>query len=245
MGAVRNSADRFGLTATEAAVSYPGEMDYFENADERRKEWHRYYSEKRITHQWFQVHLLESLDIESVLEIGPGYGLVTAMMENAGYRVTTLDRLPPQFREPSGGHRRLELKDATPEDLSGCDCLVCCETLEHLLWEDVDAILDKFRKSGAKHVLISVPYMGFQIDWRLYLNARRWRHAFSFKKLKFLKRFDFDVENDPWGHKWEVGYRDRSLADLEAKLHHAGFVIARRDFTSPCRSVFYLLDNPS
>ena len=27
----------------------------------RRAEWFRYYSEKRIGHQWFQVHLLQGL----------------------------------------------------------------------------------------------------------------------------------------------------------------------------------------
>lgn len=220
-------------------------MEYFDNPQERRQEWHRYYSEKRITHQWFQVHMLQGLAVDSVLEIGPGYGLVTAMLENAGYRVTTLDRLPAQFKPPSGGHRQIDLMAATPEDLAGHDWLICCETLEHLLWEDVDAVLAKFRQSGVPYVLISVPYMGFQLDWRLYLNLHRWRHAFSFKKLKFLKRFRFDAEADPWGHKWEVGYRGHSLKDLEAKLRGAGFDIARRDFTSPCRSVFYVLKNPS
>src|SRR5262249_61907318 len=53
--------------------------------------WHSYYTEKRIVHQWFQVHLLSALTVKRVLEVGPYLGLVTAMLASAGYEVTTLD----------------------------------------------------------------------------------------------------------------------------------------------------------
>lgn len=36
-----------------------------------RREWHAYYTEKRITHQWLQVHLLRDLPVRRVVEIGP------------------------------------------------------------------------------------------------------------------------------------------------------------------------------
>ena len=41
---------------------------------------------------------------------------------------------------------------------------------------------------------------------------------FSLKSLKFLKTFKFDAGADPYGHKWEVGYRGHGLGALEAKL---------------------------
>jgi hypothetical protein len=46
------------------------------------------------------------------------------------------------------------------------------------------------------------------------------------------------------GHKWEVGYRDRSLRVWEQALRDSGWQIRHRAFASPCRSVFHLLDNP-
>ena len=92
-----------------------------------------------------------------------------------------------------------------------------------------------------KYLIISVPYMGFQIDWRLYLNAFTWRSKLSFKKLNFLRPFKID-ESNPWDHKWEAGYKGYSLAAIETKIAAAGWRIIRRDFTSPTRSVFYLLD---
>lgn len=220
----------------------PPELAAFrDDPQARRREWFRYYSEKRITHQWFQVSLLADLDVQTILEIGPNLGLVTAMLQNVGYDVTTLDVFPQQFRQPVCTNIQEELSATTPAQLSGYDVVLCCETLEHLLWDDVDGILENFRAAEPKYIIVSVPYMGFQIDWRLYFNRHRWRTAFSFKKLRWLKDFKFDAEADPWGHKWEVGYRGRSLKDLEAKFHKAGLTIDRRDFTSPTRSVFYRL----
>lgn len=210
---------------------------------ERRHEWFRYYSEKRIVHQWLQVHLLAGLEVERVLEIGPGLGLVSAMLANAGFTVTTLDIAPTPHQRAEINHIQADLRTLDAADLSDFDAIVCCETLEHLAWEEVDRALGVFRDSGARYVVMSVPYQGVQIDWRLYLNRFVWRHSFAFKKLKFLKTFHFDAAGDPWCHKWEVGYRGTSVMALEAKLVGAGFAIRERAFSSPCRSVFYLLAN--
>ena len=70
--------------------------DYRNNPGARQKEWFRYYSEKRIGHQWFQLHLLDGLTVQSVLEVGPNLGLVSALLVNAGFTVTTMDMLPSQ-----------------------------------------------------------------------------------------------------------------------------------------------------
>ena len=206
----------------------------------RRAEWFRYYSDKRIGQQWFQLHLLDGLEVQSVLEVGPNLGLVTALLANAGFDVTTFDMLSSQDPRADVKHIQGELTAIDSGSLSGYDAILCCETLEHLPWDQVQGVLAKFDAAGPKYLVISVPYMGFQIDWRLYLNRLTWRSKVSFKKLNFLRRFRID-QTDPWGHKWEAGYRGHSLAALEAKIGAAGWQIERRDFTSPTRSVFYLL----
>jgi hypothetical protein len=48
------------------------------------EEWRAYYREKRVLHQWTQLDMLAGLDCRRVLEIGPAYGMVTAMLVNAG-----------------------------------------------------------------------------------------------------------------------------------------------------------------
>ncbi|MDP6344871.1 MAG: class I SAM-dependent methyltransferase [Alphaproteobacteria bacterium] len=206
----------------------------------RRAEWFRYYSEKRIGHQWFQVHLLQGLAVQRVLEIGPNLGLVTALLDNAGFTVTTLDVRPSLYHRPDIPHIRSDLRAIEAEAMAGFDAILCCETLEHLPWDEVEPMLAKFHAAEPSYLIVSVPYMGFQIDWRLYLNGRASYSKFSFKKLNFLRRFRPD-DNDPWGHKWEAGYRGHGLAALDGKIRRAGWRIERRDFTSPTRSVFYLL----
>ena len=205
----------------------------------RRAEWFRYYSDKRIGQQWFQLHLLDGLPVQTVLEIGPNLGLVSAMLVNAGFSVTTMDMLPSQDPRPDIPHIQGELTAIDSDRLRGHDAIICCETLEHLPWDRVQDVLAKFRAAAPQYLIISVPYMGFQVDWRLYFNAVTARSKFSFKKLNFLRRFK--IEEDPWGHKWEAGYRGHSLAALEGKIQAAGWRLERRDFTSPTRSVFYLL----
>ncbi len=48
--------------------------------------------------------------------------------------------------------------------------------------------------------MISVPYQGFQIDWRLYLNRFLVRQRFAFRKLNFLKTFRSLDPTDSWAH---------------------------------------------
>ena len=240
--------------ATDAAIGYaphmpetnalpkvpPNGHDYSNDPAARRAEWFRYYSDKRIGQQWFQLHLLDGLDIQRVLEVGPNLGLVSALLVNAGFTVSTFDVLPSQDPRPDIPHIQGDLTKIDATKLAGHDAIICCETLEHLPWDQVEGVLAMFRTAGPRYLVISVPYTGFQIDWRLYLNAVTLRHKFSFKKLNFLRRYKID-QSDPWGHKWEAGYRGHGLAALEQKIGAAGWHIERRDFTTPTRSVFYLL----
>ena len=222
-----------------------GNQDFSADPAARRAEWFRYYSAKRIGHQWFQVHLLDGLPVRRVLEVGPNLGLVAALLHNAGFEVATLDRLPPQYDLPGVTHIRADLTEVDAAAMAGFDAIICCETLEHLWWHDVDAVLATFRAAAPKFLVVSVPYQGLQFDLRVYANRHLWRAAFAFKKLYGLRRFRPDVARDPYGHKWEAGYKGHSLKALQAKFAATGWRVRRRDFTSPTRSVFYLLEPAS
>ncbi len=212
-----------------------------QEADSKRlAEWHRYYSAKRIGQQWIQVNLLKDIPVRKVLEVGPYMGLVTAMLDNAGYEVTTLDVLPRAFERPPRPHISVDLVGLEPTVIAGFDAILCCETLEHLPWEEVDGVLETFRDSGARYLIVSVPYEAFQIELSLYINRFMFRQRFALKKLRFLKSFTPQAE--PYGHIWEVGYRGRSLRAWESKLEAAGWRILLREFAHPTRSVFHVLD---
>jgi hypothetical protein len=207
-----------------------------------KAQWNAYYSKKRIEQQWMQLHLIGLTRSEKVLEVGPGLGLVTALLVNVGYEVVTLDRVPRAFACPAVTHLEKDICDLRGEEISGHDAILCCETLEHIAWDKVGSVLSAFRRSGAKYLIVSVPYMGFQLAFDVYVNRTTFRQYFSMKKLLFLK--DFRAE-PAGGHQWEVGYRGYRLAGWEKRLTDCGWKITARDFTAHCRSVFHLLQPAS
>lgn len=205
-----------------------------------RARWSEYYSAKRIGHQALQVRLLNELPVRRVLEIGPHLGLVTAMLAHAGYDVTTLDAGPRGFDWPPTPHVEADLLGLDPDRIAGFDAILCCEVLEHLPWDRVPGVLTGLRASGARTLVVSVPYEAFQVSLSLYFNRHWFEHGLQFKKLRFLRRFVPSAQ--PGGHQWEIGYRGTSLTTWERTLAAVGWRIARREFTSPCRSVLHVLD---
>lgn len=226
---------RTGIAAAVSALPpSPGDRDAW------RATWFGYYSEKRIVHQWLQVHLLERLPVATVLEVGPYLGLVTALLDNAGYAVTTLDLTERHFDRPDVPHIRADLTTVEPARLAGFDAVLCCETLEHLPWPAAPAILATFRASGARYLITSVPFEGLQLEAWFAVNLHRVRRRLTLKKGRSRRTFVPDA--DPHGHKWECGYRGHALADWERVLTDAGWRIVHREFTFACRSVFHVLE---
>ena len=212
-------------------------------AENGRRHWHAYYTEKRIVHQWFQVHLLKDLDARKVLEVGPYFGLVSAMLVNAGYEVTTLDIAPGPPRPGVARHICADIRDARPEELAGHDAIICCETLEHIPWDKVSDVLSRFEASAVPWLIVSVPYAAFQLGFSLYLNRYAWRKQSFFKKFRFLSAFPAGPDDDWEPHKWEVGYKGYDVPRFRDMVTGAGYQILRQDFTSGCRSIFLLCRN--
>ncbi len=203
----------------------------------RPQEWLSYYVRKRALQQWMQLELLGRIEAEKVLEVGPALGAVTALFTNAGYSVTTFDRLPQGFERPRVPHIEADLVDLTPDQIAGHDAILCCETLEHLDWETTAPVLRNFHASGAQYLITSVPYMGLQLTFDLYANTHSFHQYFSLKKFASLREFK---RQPKYSHQWEVGYRGYSLRNWEARIEQAGWRIVQREFTAHTRSVFHL-----
>lgn len=218
----------------------PASRDAMDDKARRLAEWHGYHSEKRIVQQWMQLNLLGGLQVDRLLEVGPYLGFVTALLDNAGYDVTTLDLFPPPFDKPERPHIEADLTKLDPATIAGFDTILCCETLEHLHWGQAGEVLRCFHEAGARNLIVSVPYEGLQFGLSLYANRFTWRHALSLKK--FRRFMTFKPHEDPWGHKWELGFRGFSLRRWEEQIAASGWRIARREFTHPCRSVFHVCE---
>lgn len=205
--------------------------------------WHGYYTEKRIVHQWLQVHLLAGLPVKRVLEVGPYLGLVSAMLASAGYTVTTLDIGPEAPKLGPAAHIQADLTALDPARIHGHDVILCCETLEHLPWPAVGGVLAAFAASGTPYLVMSVPYEGAQIGWSFYYNGHIIRHRLFTRWLRFLQRFTIKPPADIDTHKWEVGYKGYSLGALKAKVASSGWLPMAQHFTEGCRSVFLVCRN--
>jgi hypothetical protein len=216
------------FAAMKRDIITPASRQAMDDHARRLAEWHGYHSQKRIGQQWMQLNLLHGLAVDRVLEVGPYLGFVTALLDNAGYDVTTLDLFPPPFSRPQRPYIEADLTKLQAETISGFDVVLCCETLEHLHWDEACAALRTFHESGARNLIVSVPYEGPQTGISLYANGFTWRFALSLKKFKMFRRFK--PHDDPWGHKWEDA------------LASAGWRVMRREFTHPCRSVFHLCE---
>jgi hypothetical protein len=182
--------------------------------------------------------LLGTVDCRKILEVGPAFGLVTSLLVNVGYEVHTLDRVPRAFAYPDVPHLEKDICDLRSDEIAGYDAILCCETLEHIEWKSVGSVLSTFRESGAKYLVVSVPYMAFQLFLEVYLNRSTFKQYFSMKKLLWRKSF---TAEPPGGHQWEVGYKGYPLRVWENQLKDSGWSIVTRDFTEHCRSVFHLL----
>ena len=209
----------------------------------KQQSWHAYYTEKRIVHQWLQVSLLEKLPVRHVVEIGPYMGLVTAMLANAGYEVTTLDI---ENRSPGIGasrHIQADIRSFDPASLPAADALICCETLEHVAWPDVGGVLQRFSNTKIPWLILSVPYEGTQFNLQLYFNRFGARRRSGLRFLRFLRRFK-PKDMESWEpHKWEVGYHGYTVERLRDTLTAHGWEPLRQDFTSGTRSIFLVCRN--
>lgn len=216
-------------------------QQYANDSDVRKSEFFRYYSHKRIQHQIKQLDMLRDVPCSRLTEIGSYLGFATALFQAAGFKVQTIDdgavellgEITPQ------SHISKNILDISSADLEGQDILVCCETLEHLHFPDVENVLQTFHASKAEWLLISVPYRCMSIDIRLIRNP--FSSLFNWIVKLPTKQFQhFKPHPEPYGHKWELGYKGYPLEKLTDALSRSGFKVVKTDYDGSVQSVFLL-----
>ena len=214
---------------------------FIEDPSVRKKEFYRYYSTKRISHQLKQLQLLSDIPGDRITEIGSFLGFATALFMAAGFKVRTIDSGPSKLlgQITSEEHIVKNILDITADDVRGQDIIVCCETLEHLHYPDVEDVLKTFYASGTPWLLLSVPHRCLSMDVRLIKNPFssmfKWIVKFPNKSRKA-----FPPDPEPYGHKWELGYKGYPLDKLTSTLGECGYKIVKTDYVGTVQSVFML-----
>jgi len=158
-----------------------------------------YFSYQQLFSFVHQIKYIVGMKPHSAVEIGIGNGFVSTFLRRAGIPVLTADinaALEPDICAP--------LSDLPGLVSEQRDVVICCEVLEHMPLEELDANLDHLKALGP----------------RLFLTLPNSRKAWGLSGLLHLPKLGarlFDANIDiPWRrpieggpHFWEVGYNSQ------------------------------------
>ncbi|MFA7061064.1 MAG: class I SAM-dependent methyltransferase [Pedobacter sp.] len=141
----------------------------------------------------YQIKEILDCGAKTVLEIGPGNGVVTYVLRKAGIHVDTLDHDPAL--KPDFVGSVLDM----PFQPNSYDAVMCCQVLEHLPWEHFSKAMQNISAVAKNRIVISLPH-----------NSRRFFVEFKLPKIRnILWELDIPIKNNPISfegeHYWEIG----------------------------------------
>ncbi len=174
-----------------------------------------YRSKDRWLSYFYQLALVRSCAPSSVLEVGPGEGIVTDNLRRDGVRVVTCDIAEDLHPDIVGSIVALPCKDGEFE------LALAAEVLEHIRFEDVPQALRELRRVSSRHVVVSLPHPGwvFSLSFKLPLLP----HLDLFFQIPFF--WQTHVFNGE--HYWELGKRGYPLKRFVAAAREAGLELVR------------------
>lgn len=177
-----------------------------------------YNSVERFCSYAYQLKLIAELDVDSVLEVGPGNFLVADALKRRGYRVTTCDFDSEVEADFTADARELPFEDNT------YDVVVACQVLEHLPFEDFGKSLGELTRVCRKYVVVSFPrscsecWLVWRLPWIRTLTGKN--HA----EIAFAIPRKFKGFENHGQHYWEIG-KSTPLRLVRSKVNRIAKVI--------------------
>lgn len=174
-----------------------------------------YRSKDRWLSYFYQLSLVRSCAPATVLEIGPGEGVVTDNLRKDGVYVVTCDIAEDLHPDVIGSITALPCKDGEFQ------LALAAEVLEHIRFEDVPQALSELRRVSARHVVISLPHPGwvFSFSCKLPLLPRL---DFFFQVPFFWQEHVFNGE-----HYWELGKKGYPVRRFVEVARAAGLKLVK------------------
>jgi SAM-dependent methyltransferase len=110
-----------------------------------------YLTKERICSFWYQFDEVLALEPTEVLEVGPGPGVVTGWLREAGVEVATLDFDEDVRPDVVSSVTKIPLAD------DAVDVALCAQVLEHLPWSDASLALRELARVSRHGVVLTVP----------------------------------------------------------------------------------------
>lgn len=154
-----------------------------------------YFSMPQLCSFAHQLNFIHSMRPKSAIEIGLGNGFVSTYLRRAGVPVITADINPALEPDICAPLAEVRAHIDAPRDL-----VICCEVLEHMPLEELDANLEHLRGLGER-LFLTLPnsYRAYGISGLMFLPKLR---------RLFDLNFNFPSKHPITGgpHFWEVGY---------------------------------------
>jgi ubiquinone/menaquinone biosynthesis C-methylase UbiE len=175
----------------------------------------KYRGLERWLSYYHQLALVESLKPASVLEIGPGEGIVTATLRHDGIAVTTCDIAEDLRPDVVGSVTKLPLEDKS------FDLALASEVLEHIEWHDVEVALKELARVSKKNVVVSLPHPGQVFISGTFRALGRWIPV-RLQVPFFWKTHRFNGE-----HYWELGKKGYAAGKFVRAAKGAGLTLKK------------------
>lgn len=177
-----------------------------------------YLSRERWISFWYQLMEVTETKPETVLEIGPGPGIVIRAIRDFGVFGVTVDidsRLRPTV-----------VADITklPFEDKSFDCVLAAEVLEHIPFIEVSKALEELARVSRKSIVITLPhYWRFSpsIALKIFPFVPRVQKVFPISV--FAPKHQFDGQ-----HYWEIGKKETPISKVRQMLSTIdGFKLTR------------------
>lgn len=191
-----------------------------------------YLSRERWISFWYQIMEVNKTSPEKVLEIGPGPGIVSRILNRMKVKVTTLDidhRLKPNICADV---------TALPFSDKSFDTVLAAEILEHIPFSEVPKALKELSRVAGKSVVITLPHFSHfapSIALKLFPYVPRFSKVFPMS-LPVEHKFDGQ-------HYWEIGKSGYSISAVRRLLVESTGMKLVKDYLveeNPFHHVFVL-----
>lgn len=179
---------------------------------------------------WFRyaaiIKKLTKLKPKSVLEAGPGEGVIKSIMSRYVERYDTLDvnsKLEPTYLS--------DVRGRIPKATGKYDVVIAADILEHIPFVDVPTALRNLREylMPGGVALITIPHRAWFVFWMDWISGQGhtfrfpdWIRTFYHHRLHRRKN---PIDTD---HSWEIGDGLHKVQDIENIMRDAGFLIKER-----------------
>ncbi len=181
-----------------------------------------YMTKKRWASIWHQIDEVNSLDAETVLEVGPGLGVFKSMAASVGLSVETLDIDPDLNPDYVGSAEALPFKD------NSFDAVCCFQVLEHFSYNVSLSIFQEMARVSRKYLVVSIPDIAPLVGIQINIPKVRTLTVRIPWNLYKVKKHVFDGE-----HYWELNKKGYALNKVVYDLKSISGATLKKTYRVP------------